>query len=124
MNPDLIDLLVVALAGARLSRLIVTDKISSRFRATVKLWFPPGPPYSKMVRLKTRKWAYLPTANRKLYTFLPGLISCNWCASIWTTGATAAAWFNVPATRPVVTFLAAAMLAGLANDYFTDDKDS
>lgn len=68
--PGLVEIVVVLLFVARVTRLIVADEITRRSREVLVRRLPEG-------------------------SALAYLLFCRWCLSVWTAGATAAAWWSL-----------------------------
>lgn len=128
-----LDLVIVALAASRLTRLIVHDSITEPMRVWMWRRWPSrdtefgdsevntdgkdtlGNPIGQLrtgVDVFRTKTAWFATRPR----FVGNLISCHWCSGIWVACAVwAVAWFY-PVTVPLLAALAVAELIGLLND--------
>lgn len=86
---DLYDLVILALATARLTRLVTTDTIFSRLRERIWAKYPP----------ESSRYGYL--------------ITCNWCTSIYAATLVVSMYriFEKPALF-VSMILALSMIAG------------
>lgn len=94
MRLDTTDLLLGALATARVARLVTQDTIFGRQRL-----------------------AYLRYMDRTSHPKLAELAVCPWCVSVWIGGAVAiAAYRDVRGYRTMSTALAFSMAAGMLNE--------
>lgn len=105
------DGLIVALAGARLARLIVDDTILQSERAAFFLRFPPDAKRAMLHRNADGEWEIDPHRETRKISYLGLLVSCSICAGFWTTLAVALMWFKGgPRTRMLVLPWALAMV--------------
>ena len=127
-----LDLLIIALAASRLTRLIVSDLITEPLRRMVWKRYPGSDTTwgDTEVRQKAKDafGRSIGVAGQvdvfkldKVWfasqpRFVGQVLECHWCAGIWVAiGVFAAAWFY-PVVVPYLTVLAVAEVIGLLND--------
>lgn len=99
----MVEVVLIALATARITRLITTDKIAETPRLRVQLYF------EQRWEERTGKGSDDTWGSRFAY-----LISCQWCTSIYVAaGTTAATSIFASVPLPVLTALAASSVTGL-----------
>lgn len=130
MNP--LDLLIIALAASRITRLIVHDSITEPLRYFIWRRFPGsqttwgdsdvtqstkdsfGRQVGMVGKVDVFKLDGLWFADRS--RFIGSLLECHWCTGLWVgIGAFAVLWFY-PVVVPYAAALAVAEVIGLLND--------
>lgn len=90
------EFVIVALAAARFTRLVVHDSIVDGPRARLYAWLDrQGPMGEKAIE---------------------GL-QCVWCTGVWAAAGTWLIWTHLPAGRPVCWIAAVAFVAGITAAY-------
>lgn len=99
---DLLTVLLIALATARITRLVTTDKIVEGPRLRLQFAFEA-------------RWERKNAPNLEEWgSKLAYLLGCDWCASIWIAPLVTIATMQVTSVPlPVLTALTASMLTGL-----------
>jgi hypothetical protein len=102
------DLIVDALAVARLTRLLLRDGITEPLRVPVRRWAGRRPPL--VGNLPLDEWLARPAAHPKVAE----LLDCAWCASVWVAGAVLFARYRTSrAWQAAATVLALSQVAGM-----------
>lgn len=107
MDISFMELLILALASFRLTRLIVYDKITERIRS----------PFFQEIEEENdvgEKEIYLIPKKEGVRGFIGALLSCYWCTGMWTSIFLCAAYlFYFSAAVPIILILAVAGLAAI-----------
>lgn len=104
---------IVGLAGYRLSRLIGVDTIFEDERHAFFRRFPPDKDYARHQKIGGT-WQVAPRPVRKV-SWIGRLVECPWCSSVWFCAAIVAvlAWReSVP--DPALVWAASCSVAGLS----------
>lgn len=109
----LLALIILSLATARVSTLIVHDHITAGLRHRVWLHFPPENNYVDGRAYQDFDSDELPLDVRREPTFLGNLIACHRCVNVWVVVGIATAYHFAPIEVAIFAILAAA--AQLAN---------
>jgi hypothetical protein len=94
----LFDVLIIGLGGWRLASLLVREE-------------GPGRIFERL-----RDWAGVPRGTGEIEGFFAGVLSCIWCASIFTTTGVWALWLVAPEVAALTAAWAVAMLVAIATD--------
>lgn len=115
---------IVGLAGYRLSRFLGVDTLFDNIRHRFFRRFPPDDDYARMYRLDDGKgkgsWQIAASPKRPL-SKLGQLVICPWCSSVWFIAAIVAvlAWReNIP--DPLLVWAASCSVAGLCGKLAAD----
>jgi hypothetical protein len=74
------DLLLLALAVYRVTRLITTDSLTAPWREDLVYRFPP-----RVEPMRAPDGSEIPGSARSVPHWVVRLVHCDWCVSIWTS---------------------------------------
>jgi Protein of unknown function (DUF1360) len=94
MNTPFIDCILLILAGFRLVRLLVFDRIFEPLRD----WFA----------MRKSSDNYLPSFFIRIRQFIGAMLQCYWCAGIWSAALICAIYLWLPPLHPFLLLLAVA----------------
>jgi hypothetical protein len=106
MELTFLNLLILALASFRLTRLFVFDKITEFLRH----------PFFDEVEEENEdgeKEVYYIPKKKGIKRFIGELLSCYWCTGIWSSGVIVLSFYLIPKVFPLIIILAVAGFAAI-----------